>query len=168
MVEIWKPIPGYEGLYEVSDLGKVKSLPRNTTSGGLLANLLSKRDRRPKVGLTKNGKTKHFWTHTLVLLAFVDPRPKNMECRHLNGNRCDNRLENLQWGTKEENSFDRVIHKSLPYGEKHSSHKLTKQDVLYIRSLEAGTFKQSEVAEKFGINQTLVSRIRLRKCWKHI
>lgn len=108
-IERWVPVRGYEGLYEVSDLGRVRSLPRPGTRGVVL---------RPDVGgpgypavrLFRQGKKTHLNVHSLVAVAFLGPRPAGGECRHLNGDQTDNRLVNLQWGTSAENSQDMMRH----------------------------------------------------------
>jgi hypothetical protein len=105
MIEIWKDIPGYEGQYQVSTLGNVRSFRRSVApkllkpgrmSGGHLSVALGRGNSR--------------CVHELVLLAFVGPAPIKHECRHLNGNPADNRLENLKWGTRSENILDAVAH----------------------------------------------------------
>lgn len=70
----WRPVPGYEGLYQVSSLGKVKSLPRTTTKGGILKPRTDKRGYQ-WVGLSKDGLVRNFSIHELVALAFFGPRP---------------------------------------------------------------------------------------------
>lgn len=168
MEEIWKQIPGYEGVYEVSNIGGVKSIKRTTTKGGILKQKRRKDGWYLSVALHKHGKTNHFSVHTLVLLAFVGPRQSGHVCRHLNGICTDNRIENLEYGTVSQNTQDSIAHGTMPYGERHGSHKLKAEDVIYIRSDLSKKFKQQELADRFGVNQTLISRIRLRKCWKHI
>lgn len=166
--EFWAVIPNYEGLYEASNTGKIRSLPRNTTKGFVLKACKSNRDGRPRVTLFKNGIRKYFQVHVLILYAFSGMPKEKQECRHLNGNKTDNNIENLVWGTKQENQNDKYIHKTMPYGEKHSSHKLTASDVIYIRSDESKHFTQQDLAKKFNVSQVLISRILLRKTWKHI
>ena len=116
--ERWLPIPGYEGRYDVSDLGHVRSwLPNNGTptpralttelnNHGYLRAVLYK-DRR------KIGKR----VHQLVMLAFVGPRPDGLETRHLDGNRLNNALTNLAYGTSSENGFDTVRHGTFNNGK---------------------------------------------------
>lgn len=105
--ENWAPAPGYEELYEVSDLGRVKSL----RLGKLMKpHEVNYRIGYLQVGFSLAGRMKNFYVHRLVLEAFVGPCPDGMECRHLNGNARDNRLLNLAWGTRSENNFDRVKH----------------------------------------------------------
>lgn len=107
MEEIWKDIKDYEGLYQVSNLGNVKSLPRQGTKGGLLK-LTERQDKKHKknylrAALTKNGKTKWYTVSRLVAEAFI-PNPDNLpEVDHINNNEVDNRVENLQWISKKDN-----------------------------------------------------------------
>jgi len=109
MDERWTPIREYEGLYEVSTAGRVRSFPRSGTRGGVLRPDLSNTGYLA-VRLYKKNATKHLNVHALVATAFHGPRPEGYECRHLNGDRTDNRLENLRWGTSLENSQDMIAH----------------------------------------------------------
>lgn len=104
--ERWLPVPGYEGLYEVSDLGAVRG-PR--TGDGRLKPRPHK-DGYAKVNLCRGGRQKTFLVHRLVLDAFVGPREPGQECRHLDGDPSNNRLTNLAWGTQSENELDKVRH----------------------------------------------------------
>ena len=105
MGEIWKPIPGYEGLYEVSDRGQVRTFRRGA-NGRLL-----KPGRMPQGHLSVAlGRGNSQCVHKLVLLAFVGPPPFRCECLHKNGNPSDNQLQNLRWGTRSENIKDAVKH----------------------------------------------------------
>lgn len=120
--EIWKPVLGFEGLYEVSDQGRIKTVGRTmirsngrpTTIRESLRSLSPNHKGYPKVTLWKDGKLVTRVVHRLVLESFVGPRPDGMECRHLNGNRQDARLSNLAWGTPMENAADKFDHRTLP------------------------------------------------------
>ena len=122
MKEIWKPIEGYERLYEVSNFGNVKSLPRNGTIKK--ARLLSgnvKKSGYVHVSLTKNNKKKTFCLHRLVAKAFI-PNPQNKpQVNHKNGIKIDNTANNLEWATCSENArhkFDVLGHKNKPVNPK--------------------------------------------------
>jgi len=105
MQEVWKAIPGYEGQYEVSDQGNVRTFRRGANGR------LMKPGRMTQGHLSVAlGRRNSQCVHKLVLLAFVGPAPEKYECRHLNGNPADNRLENLCWGTRSENIKDAYIH----------------------------------------------------------
>ena len=105
MVENWTPVPGYEGLYEVSDLGRVKSQPRPSTRGGILSPV-TRPDGRLRVTLSKEGNVEYWLVHRLVLWSFVGPCPDGMEACHWDDNARNNSLSNLRWGTSLANSAD--------------------------------------------------------------
>ena len=118
VVERWRPVPGWEGIYEVSDLGRVRSLDRTVPDrrggtrrlrGKLLAAPLNSSGRRT-VQLRAMTRWRCAGVHVLVLEAFVGPRPPGLLVRHLDGDQLNNRLANLTWGTASENNRDKVIH----------------------------------------------------------
>lgn len=124
-VEEWRDVPGYEGLYAVSDSGQVKSLAR--TIEGKRSRRVEERLLKPMVAqgghlqveLRSGGLPR--WVpkiHQLVLLAFVGPYPEGMEVRHLDGDPANNRLDNLRYGTRSENMYDRVRHGNHPNANK--------------------------------------------------
>ena len=112
--ERWLPVVGYEGLYVVSDLGRVRrigmrrreDITRNPS--GILKQVW--RVRYLGVTLYSAGPRKSWSTHTLVTWAFLGPRPEGLEVRHLDGNPQNNALSNLRYGTTSENALDRVRH----------------------------------------------------------
>lgn len=116
-MERWKCVTNYEGIYEVSDLGHVRSLPRTITyPSGRVCHWQGKMitpgktgDRLTVVLCNADGQKSHY-VHELMLTAFVGPCPDGMEGCHENGNGTDNVLPNLRWDTRSENTFDRVWH----------------------------------------------------------
>lgn len=109
--EQWRPIPGFEGLYEVSDQGRVKTLPRwRITHERIHKGAVRPSDGHIQVNLRKDGHAYPTYAHTLVMLAFVGPRPEGADIRHLNGDPTDNRLDNLTYGSRSENLHDAVRH----------------------------------------------------------
>lgn len=105
-MENWKPIPGHEGRYEVSDHGRVRSLLR----GGRFLTQCKGTNGYRYVGLYVPGRrgSVRAFVHVLVLEAFVGPRPDGYDACHLNDDRECNLLENLQWGTRRENMLQKV------------------------------------------------------------
>jgi hypothetical protein len=109
MIEIWLPVPGYDGLYEVSSLGQVRSLPRSRTAGKVL------KQRRVKGGyvtvtLSVAGVRERTTVHDLVARSFHGRRPRGLVIRHLDGDPSNNRASNLRYGTESENAQDRIRH----------------------------------------------------------
>lgn len=172
--ERWKDIPGYEGLYQVSDLGRVRSLSRLVFYGrhnqiarkGTVLKLTPDKG-YTRVKLSKEGKAVCWYGHRLVLLAFIGPRPARQQTRHLNGKRHDNRLKNLCYGTSKENHADMIRHGTSSRGERSYSHKLTWNQVKEIRCLYAtGLYLQKQLAVRFLVRPTTIRSIITHKTWK--
>lgn len=120
--ERWLPIPGWEGEYEVSDMGRVRSVerivPRRSVPQTIHARILKTSTAShgyPRVNLCRDGTYIQRTVHSLVLEAFVGPKPPGMECLHYNGVRTDARLANLRWGTSKENTADMIRHGTAPW-----------------------------------------------------
>ena len=158
-MEQWKDVVGFDG-YKVSDAGRVigrygKYIGVDNGQGYIV------------VKLYRNGKTYCRKVHTLVLEAFVGPKPAGMEVRHLDGVRSNNDLSNLRWGNRYEQVGDKRKHGTIPHGERSNRTTLAKADVLKIRSLNASHSYQ-EIADMFGISKSSVQGICNRRRWKHI
>lgn len=118
-LEEWKSVPGYEGYYEVSNMGRVRSVDRwieypdgrMALHKGVELSQKNRSGKYKKVGLWKDNRVKYVNANVLVLMAFVGnrPEPHHHAC-HKNGDPLDNRLENLEWGTPSKNARDRVRH----------------------------------------------------------
>lgn len=141
--EEWRPIPDWEGVYEVSDQGRVRSLSRIITSrngrpysvrGSILIGSAHKFGYR-KVLLCRDNTARTANVHSLVLLAFVGPLPEGYCTRHLNGDPTDNRLVNLEYGTVSENMRDKRRHGTNPQVNKThcpQGHEYTPENTLYM------------------------------------
>ncbi len=122
-METWLSVPGYEGSYEVSNFGNVRSVTRQvpygrhpgmTYKGRQLKKFRSKNGYL-QVKLSFAGSTRTTYVHELVLRAFVGARPFTVErgeIRHLDGNKTNNALENIVYGTVTENAADRIRHRN--------------------------------------------------------
>jgi len=106
--------------------------------------------------------------HVLILLAFRGPKPKGLCARHLNGDTSDNRLENLAYGTYQENSLDATLSGRGNQGERHGNAKLTDKIVLAIRRRAALGAKLAEIAREFHIHKSTACQIIKGHSWRHI
>jgi hypothetical protein len=128
MEEIWKPVVGYEGLYEVSNLGRIKSI----RFGEKIMKLRYDKGGYLTAGLTKNNKQTILLVHRIVLKAFVGLPENKQECDHINRNRDDNRLENLRWVTRSKNQLNKTAHgKSKFKGVSYNTFKYNRKDGTY-------------------------------------
>jgi len=181
MTEFWLPINGYEGLYEVSDLGRVRSLPRRVPcrsysglrvgsrlSPGRLLRLSFPGVKYQGVTLYKDGAATAHIVHRLVLLTFLGTALPGQEACHWNGDSHDNRLSNLRWDTRRANRADGHRLGEIPVGERRPSSKLKVHQIIAIRArVEAGESRR-RVAVDFGINPMTVGKIVRRDSWKHV
>ncbi len=180
----YKDVPGFPG-YRVGDDGsvwtclKVKGLGR-PTSGFVSVQTDDWRRKSPvnttdcywQVSLRRalpDGKRKQFSrpVHLIVLRAFCGERPEGMVARHLNGDRKDNRLSNLAWGTPEENCRDRDRHGTTARGEKSGNSRLSRTDVERIRMLRGFGVPLAKLGKVFGISKRQVFRIVHGLSWAH-
>jgi len=162
MRERWKDVVGFEGLYKVSNCGRVWS----ETSERL--KIPTKTEGRMTVLLWKHNKMKLCKVHRLVLFAFVGPPNKGNESCHNDGNPSNNHLSNLRWDTPQNNQRDRVRHGTSNRGERCGTSKLTLKEVRAIlTALEKGV-KQQELADKYQVRQSQISRIKSGIRWAHL
>ena len=164
-MEIWKDIPGYVGRYQVSNLGRVKSLERKVRSknhytGKEFMRTVKERILQPGeycktghlsvvLGRGSNGKP----VHQLVMKAFIGDPPKDMEVLHLNGNPKDNRLSNLRYGSRTENILD-------VYWQGGRWRKLSMEDVQVIRFMLFCGMTGAEIARIHNVSDTTISNIK--------
>ncbi len=181
MKEEWRDISGFEGLYQVSNLGRVRSLDR--VVGGKCDSKRFLKGRILKtckithgylgVNFRQNGTHKNAIVHRLVAIAFI-PNPENKpEVNHINGIKTDNRVENLEWNTHSENNqhaYDNGL-KKQKRGTEHPRAKLTAEQVKQIRteyipySSEYGT---NALSRKYGVTQKLIHLTVNNKTYKNI
>lgn len=179
IVEIWKPIKDWEFLYEVSNLGRVKSLERKVSAKNgakrtVKERILKFNDSRGYllVHLSKSQhNTKGYKVHRLVAEAFI-PNPQGKPCvNHINGIKTDNRVENLEWVTHLENSRHATDTGLLNPAKGESSGKsvLCKEEVLEICNiLDEGKLPYSKIASKFGISCSGIEFINSGRTWNHL
>lgn len=172
-MELWKEVPGYEGVYSVSDLGAVRSEPRivahildgKRLKGKVIRSRINKQTGYPAVNLCVNNRRKTFPVHVLVCMAFIGPRPEGLVIRHMDGSRLNSELGNLSYGTQLDNSNDALIHGTTARGIKLNRAGLTEDD---IRSIRSDKRMQKEIAHQYGVGVPTISNIKNRVHWKHI
>lgn len=161
MSENWLPVPGWRGSYEVSDLGKVRSLDRFRGNRFFVSRMLSPEidtECRPRVTLKQGRRFRRYRVHILVLLAFVSTCPEGEEGCHNDGNPKNNRVDNLRWDTKRGNAADRLRHGTHTRRERQPLHKLTTAQVAKIRQL----YRYGDgfiLARRFGVSHTLIIKL---------
>ena len=175
--ETWKPIRDYEGLYEISSRGNVKALEKTVHKGKCHRSweehiLRTAVDNKGylRTSLSRNGRSRTVKVHRLVAEAFI-PNPENKpQVNHIDGNKQNNAVENLEWCTRSENVKHSYIHKlKRSDGEHNSQHKLTLEDVRYIRKVHKvrdPEFGSVALGKKFGVHRKTISRIVNGKLWK--
>lgn len=173
-MEEWRDIKGFEGLYQISCKGKVKSLKRIIDRGDKgkyirkerLLSLSFDKDGYIKVCIQKNGKRIYTNTHIIVAKTFI-PNPNNLpEVNHKDGIKSNNCKNNLEWCNKSYNrqhAYDTGLQKSVS-GVKHYRSKLSKKDIIKIRKSK---LKGVELAKQFGVSPQTISRVKLNRSYKN-
>lgn len=168
MKEIWRPVPGKEGIYEVSNLGNIRRC-------AYLLNLIN--EGRGYQVVTLGAKNRRY-VHRLVAEAFLGPAPFPMaQVNHKDNNPVNNAVENLEWVTSRENNHHAQSLGLLNYsdtsnwrrGESHPRARLTEDQVRQIRALyKPVRGSQTALARQFGVSPKLIYNIVKRTTWKHI
>jgi len=175
--EIWKDVIEFNGCYQVSSLGRIKSKDRivikKHNSGKMMRQFYKGRmlSGTPQkyghisVHLGFEGRKYGRSLHRLILETFSGKAPHGCECCHNNGISSDNRIENLRWDTHTENNKDRKKHGMYAVGEKHAMAKLTEEQALEIKYCGMSPIKASR---KFNIGLSTIHRIRNGESWRFI
>jgi hypothetical protein len=180
--EVWKAVVGYEGIYEVSSLGRVKSLARVMTRKDLRTTHLPERVMKPaknahgyfNVGLVINGKKTFVMVHRLVAFAFLPPS-ELPHINHIDFNRGNNIPSNLQWVTPKQNTAHSIaagrwknLHSSeriLATKNPRRATKLSAADVAEIRAMCTRGVQQHVIAKQFDVLQGTISKIKRNAIW---
>lgn len=172
--ELWVPMRGWEELYEVSTLGKVRSLVRYGRTrlgrrkyGGKVLSVFMATNGYAQVNITGNGKRKSILVHRAVLESFIGPPPSGMEACHNNGNKMDCRVDNLRWDTRKGNHADKRMHGTHPSGENNPAHKLREVDVKRLRRSH-GVYELCAIAKELGVSRGCVEKAKYGGSWANV
>jgi NUMOD4 motif/HNH endonuclease len=181
--ERWRPVVGYESRYEISNFGRLRSLPRTWNvvrkNGSPLPGIVEGKILKPRldkdgyeqIGLRGLGERKWFKIHQLVLETFIGPRPKNLIIDHIDGNRANNALSNIHYISQSENMLRSDIRNGgRPWlqGDGNPMSKLDIEQVKTIRQLAKEGVPQIKIARQFNMGSMQISRIIRRQRWKWI
>jgi len=172
-MEVWKDIIGFENFYSVSSIGRVKSLSREVFH---IKGNLNLKEKILKQGLSSNGylsvsftmcsKQKTFNIHRLVAKIFIKNELNKKDVNHIDGNKFNNNVSNLEWSTRSENLIHAYLIGLKERGEKHPNAKLTEKQVLQIRSIKG--ISHEKIAVNYNVSRKCISKILNRETWKHI
>lgn len=170
MREVFEDLKGYEDSYQISDSGRIftkrrlignqiyygKELVPQLTSDGYL-----------KVTLSKNCKSKKYYLHRLVAIQFLDNLDNLSQVNHIDGNKLNNSITNLEWCTKQENQNHAIRTGLMQIGQERPSSKLTEQQVLEIYKLK-GVLKAQDIADRYKVSKNTINCILRGSKWKYL
>lgn len=164
MTEQWRPVADWP--YEVSDLGRVRRATGwNGTQAGRVLNP-ARCGRYALVSLRNKGRVWAVHVHTLVAAAFLGPRPAGQQVNHKDGDKRNNRSDNLEYTTMPANMRHAVENALVRQGERHPRAKLTADDVAEIRRLHAAGVSQADIARRFGRHPATVNHVVRGRHWR--
>lgn len=178
-VEVWKSVKGYEGLYEVSTFGRVKALSRTYTDKNGRVSTIKERIMKQSIGnagywqtaLRRNGVSSTTNIHRTLAETFVPNPDKKPFVNHIDGNKTNNEISNLEWVTHEENIKHAAKNGLMKKGESHHGSKLDGDKVRFIRSnvtTNGGKMSYRELGAMFGVSRHVLQCAVYRRTWTHV
>ncbi len=172
--ERWVPVKNYEGRYEVSDAGRVRSLKRTEECMGGIRHrdacllIPNCHNGYARLRLCKDGVASRFSVHRIVASHFLD-NPKNYpQINHKDGNKTNNAASNLEWCNASQNALHKAYSLGKGVGE-DNWHSVAKEiQVRQIRELASLCMPSAEIADRLGLGLSCVEHIRYRRSWKHV
>lgn len=174
--ERWRAVAGWAGYYEVSDLGRVRSVNRTFTRSDGKVKTFQGKVLKPYVGdrgyesvtLCRQSRPAGYLVHVLVAVAFIGPCPAGQEVRHGPGGKLDNRASELCYGTRSQNVRDRTRDGQDNRGERSGHAKLTREAVSDIRARVAAGESHRVLAREYCVTFQNISMVVRRKTWAHV
>lgn len=166
--EEWRPVVGYESHYEVSNAGRVRrtAVANGATVGKVRSAALLKIGYYA-VGLSRDNKRRTMYVHDLVASAFLGPRPTKFQVNHIDGDKKNNEVANLEYVSHRENARHAARTGLIGCGEKNYAAKLTSDDVRTIRSVK-GKRTIRDLAKQFGVSDSIICEVQNGLRWKHV
>ena len=173
--EEWRPVEGWERLYEISSYGRVRSSDKRVRAGyggngwalrkGKILTPVEKGGRYLAVTLSDGVLRSQRLIHDLVARAFIGDKPIGQQVRHTDGDLRNNKAGNLAYGSALDNADDREGHGNTAKGEKHGMAELSPHQIIEIRG---SSLRGVDLADIYGVSAAHISAIRCRRVWKHI
>jgi hypothetical protein len=161
--EVWMPVPNYEGLYEISNHGRFAAIRKD---GRFFRKLNDKTHYLSVSVKSMDGKPqKSLYIHTLVAHVFIKPRPDGLVVRHLDGNRYNNKVENLAYGTNAQNVADSVKH-GIYKGSNNGRSIINESGAKAIKHLSQNGVTHKMLADSFGVTVQAIYAITSNRNWK--
>ena len=161
-MESWKKINDYEQ-YQISNLGNVKTIANEATRKERLLKPLNHPKGYFRVGLWLEGKVKFHFIHRLVAIHFIDNPENKQTINHIDGDKSNNKSDNLEWNTYRENMNHSIINKLSSCGERNGRAKLTQ---LQAEEIKQSSLSQRKLASLYNVSQTSIGKIKQGKGWK--
>ena len=171
MKEIWKEIKGFEGEYEVSNLGRIRSMDRMINGRFYKSKIRSIKitpNVYPKICLCSINGDRTARIHRLVAENFI-PNPDNKkEVNHIDGDKTNNRVDNLEWVTPTENKIHNHRLGITRRGERHQNSILTEEQAIQVKKLIKLGYSQSEIVKKTGLRNSMINNIKRNNTWTYL
>lgn len=170
-MEKWCPVAGYEGCYAVSNYGRVKSITRIDERGRRRAEKIRSQHVSGKyfqVTLYLGDSYKTLLVSRMVALAFVDNPYKKPHVNHIDGNKLNNKSDNLEWVTREENIQHAIRTGLFRLGGRHASSMLTDEQVIELRKRHNNGESRLVLAKEFGVSKSTITGITSGDRWRHL
>jgi hypothetical protein len=166
LAETWRPIPGYEGIYAVSDRGSVRRELSRGRAGEFLKPVI--RNGYPCVLLSAHGTHRWYDIHVLVAAAFIGPIPSGYQVNQIDGIKTHNWPSNLEFRPRPSTTADAATSGLTKEGVRQARAKLTDDAVRGIRALGKSGLSYERIAARFGVSRQTVSLILHGKTWRHV
>jgi hypothetical protein len=175
-IEIWSPVPEYEGIYDVSNYGRVKSLCRVVKFGNRCPRVVDEKILKRNnsngyltISLARDGKKLTAMIHSLVAKAFINNPDSKPHVNHKDGIRWNNFYKNLEWVTCSENVLHsyNVLGNTAVCGSFNGSSKLNECDISRIISLYNNGLTQKEIGKMYNVSMSNISKIIRGETWSH-